>query len=45
MKHWFVEGVLYMIIVGATYGALIGFMTRKLLVIALKRYVSFDDSR
>ncbi|UDD55575.1 hypothetical protein AFCA_003180 [Aspergillus flavus] len=45
LKHWFVEGVLYMIIVGATYGALIGFMTRKLLVIALKRYVSFDDSR
>ncbi|KAE8328612.1 Sodium/hydrogen exchanger family-domain-containing protein [Aspergillus sergii] len=37
LKHWFVEGVLYMIILGATYGALIGFMTRKLLVIALKR--------
>ncbi|KJK64586.1 na+/h+ antiporter [Aspergillus parasiticus SU-1] len=37
LKHWFVEGVLYMIILGATYGALIGFTTRKLLVIALKR--------
>ncbi|KNG86244.1 sodium ion/proton exchanger [Aspergillus nomiae NRRL 13137] len=37
LKHWFVEGVLYMIVVGATYGALIGFVSRKLLVLALKR--------
>ncbi|KAB8073871.1 Sodium/hydrogen exchanger family-domain-containing protein [Aspergillus leporis] len=37
LKHWFVEGVLYMIILGATYGALVGFVSRKLLVMALKK--------
>lgn len=37
LKHWFVEGVLYMIVLGAAYGALVGFVSRKLLVMALKR--------
>ncbi|KAE8392183.1 plasma membrane antiporter [Aspergillus alliaceus] len=37
LKHWVVEGVLYMIVLGAAYGALVGFVSRKLLVMALKR--------
>ncbi|KAE8351648.1 putative plasma membrane antiporter [Aspergillus coremiiformis] len=37
LKHWFVEGVLYMIILGAVYGAVVGFVSRKLLILALKR--------
>ncbi|KAB8234895.1 putative plasma membrane antiporter [Aspergillus alliaceus] len=37
LKHWVVEGVLYMIVLGAAYGTLVGFVSRKLLVMALKR--------
>ncbi|OJJ45467.1 hypothetical protein ASPZODRAFT_134125 [Penicilliopsis zonata CBS 506.65] len=37
LKHWAVEGVLYMIIMGAGYGALVGFLSRKFVNIASKR--------
>ncbi|KAL4895231.1 Sodium/hydrogen exchanger family-domain-containing protein [Aspergillus ambiguus] len=37
LKHWVVEGVLYMIVLGAAYGATVGFTCRKLLGVALRR--------
>jgi NhaP-type Na+/H+ or K+/H+ antiporter len=42
LRHWAIEGVLYMMVLGSGYGALIGFMSRKLLNIASKRYVTDD---
>ncbi|RAH79298.1 sodium ion/proton exchanger [Aspergillus japonicus CBS 114.51] len=37
LKHWAVEGVLYMIFLGASYGAFVGFTCQKLLKGASKR--------
>ncbi|KAL5357447.1 Sodium/hydrogen exchanger family-domain-containing protein [Aspergillus floccosus] len=37
LKHWVVEGVLYMIVLGAAYGATVGFVCRKFLGVALRR--------
>ncbi|KAJ5909209.1 Cation/H+ exchanger [Penicillium taxi] len=37
LAHWAVEGVLYMIIMGAGYGLLVGFVSRKTLNVASKR--------
>ncbi|PWY78306.1 putative plasma membrane antiporter [Aspergillus heteromorphus CBS 117.55] len=37
LKHWAVEGVLYMIFLGASYGAFVGFLCQKFLAKALKR--------
>ncbi|KAE8149846.1 putative plasma membrane antiporter [Aspergillus avenaceus] len=37
LKHWFVEGVLYMIVLGAAYGIVVGFIARKLTTMTLKR--------
>jgi hypothetical protein len=45
MRHWAIEGVLYMMVLGSGYGALIGFVSRKLLNIASKRYVTDDALR
>lgn len=39
LAHWAVEGVLYMLVMGAGYGALVGFLSRKALNLASKRYV------
>lgn len=40
LRHWAIEGVLYMMVLGSGYGALIGFISRKLLNLASKRYVT-----
>lgn len=40
LKHWFVEGLMYMIVLGAAYGAVVGYFCRKLLTISLHRYSS-----
>ncbi|KAJ5951499.1 Cation/H+ exchanger [Penicillium vulpinum] len=37
LAHWAVEGVLYMIVMGAGYGVLVGFLSRKALNLASKR--------
>lgn len=37
LKHWAVEGVLYMIFLGASYGAFVGFTCKKLVKGASKR--------
>lgn len=37
LRHWAIEGVLYMMVLGSGYGALIGFISRKLLNLASKR--------
>lgn len=37
LAHWVVEGVLYMIILGAGYGLFVGFVSRKSLNLASKR--------
>ncbi|PYH88121.1 plasma membrane antiporter [Aspergillus ellipticus CBS 707.79] len=37
LKHWAVEGVLYMIFLGASYGAFVGFMSQRLLKKASKK--------
>jgi NhaP-type Na+/H+ or K+/H+ antiporter len=37
LAHWAVEGVLYMIIMGAGYGLFVGFVSRKSLNLASKR--------
>ncbi|KAL2695382.1 hypothetical protein AAEP93_003475 [Penicillium crustosum] len=37
LAHWAVEGVLYMLVMGAGYGVLIGFLSRKALNLASKR--------
>ncbi|KAL1998368.1 hypothetical protein VTN02DRAFT_6330 [Thermoascus thermophilus] len=37
LKHWGVEGVIYMVLMGFGYGALVGYGCRKLLNFALKR--------
>ncbi|KAJ5289328.1 uncharacterized protein N7443_009581 [Penicillium atrosanguineum] len=37
LAHWAVEGVLYMIIMGAGYGLFVGFVSRKSLNVASKR--------
>lgn len=39
LAHWAVEGVLYMLVMGAGYGVLVGFLSRKALNLASKRYV------
>lgn len=38
LKHWFVEGLMYMIVLGAAYGAVVGYFSRKLLTMSLRRY-------
>ncbi|CAG8005660.1 unnamed protein product [Penicillium salamii] len=37
LAHWAVEGVLYMLVMGAGYGVLVGFLSRKALSVASKR--------
>ncbi|KAJ5688424.1 hypothetical protein N7536_011043 [Penicillium majusculum] len=37
LAHWAVEGVLYMLVMGAGYGVLVGFLSRKALNLASKR--------
>lgn len=37
LKHWAVEGVLYMVLMGLSYGAMVGYGSRKLLNFSLKR--------
>jgi NhaP-type Na+/H+ or K+/H+ antiporter len=37
LAHWAVEGVLYMLVMGAGYGVLVGFLSRKALKLASKR--------
>lgn len=37
LAHWAVEGVLYMLVMGAAYGVLVGFLSRKALNLASKR--------
>ncbi|KAJ5772769.1 Cation/H+ exchanger [Penicillium paradoxum] len=37
LAHWAVEGVLYMLVMGAGYGVLVGFLSRKALNIASRR--------
>ncbi|CAG8930062.1 unnamed protein product [Penicillium salamii] len=37
LAHWAVEGVLYMLVMGAGYGVLVGFLSRKALSLASKR--------
>lgn len=37
LKHWAVEGVIYMVLMGFGYGALVGYGCRKLLNFALRR--------
>ncbi|KAJ6004035.1 hypothetical protein N7522_005680 [Penicillium canescens] len=37
LAHWAVEGVLYMLVMGAGYGVLVGFLSRKALNVASKR--------
>jgi NhaP-type Na+/H+ or K+/H+ antiporter len=37
LAHWAVEGVLYMLVMGAGYGVLIGFLSRKALNLASER--------
>ncbi len=39
LKHWFVEGFLYMIVLGTAYGAVVGFVCRKVLGVSTKKYV------
>jgi NhaP-type Na+/H+ or K+/H+ antiporter len=39
LAHWAVEGVLYMLVMGAGYGVLVGFLSRKALNVASKRSV------
>lgn len=39
LKHWLVEGFLYMIVLGTVYGAVVGFVCRKLLDVSTKKYV------
>ncbi|KAJ5159262.1 Cation/H+ exchanger [Penicillium coprophilum] len=38
LAHWAVEGVLYMLVMGAGYGVLVGFLSRKALKLASKRH-------
>lgn len=44
LKHWFVEGLLYMIILGGAYGTTVGFMCRKVLTFSSKRKWIDSDS-
>ncbi|CAG8423876.1 unnamed protein product [Penicillium salamii] len=37
LAHWAVEGVLYMLVMGAGYGVLVGFLSRKALALASER--------
>lgn len=37
LAHWAVEGVLYMIVMGAGYGLFVGFVSRKSLNLASER--------
>ncbi|RAH57492.1 plasma membrane antiporter [Aspergillus piperis CBS 112811] len=44
LKHWAIEGVLYMILLGAAYGAFIGFVSQKLLKKAVKhRWIDHES--
>lgn len=40
-EHWVIEGVLYMIVMGSVYGAIIGVASENLLNAAPKRLLSF----
>ena len=44
LAHWAVEGVLYMLVMGAGYGVLVGFLSRKALNLSSKRYVHIIPS-
>ncbi|KAL3437332.1 Sodium/hydrogen exchanger family-domain-containing protein [Aspergillus tetrazonus] len=44
LKHWFVEGLLYMIILGGAYGTTVGFVCRKVLTFSSKRKWIDSDS-
>ncbi|KAL6232719.1 hypothetical protein BDW75DRAFT_242681 [Aspergillus navahoensis] len=37
LKHWFVEGFLYMIVLGGAYGITVGFVCRKVLTFSSRR--------
>ncbi|KAL4943658.1 hypothetical protein BDV06DRAFT_131702 [Aspergillus oleicola] len=37
LKHWFVEGFLYMIVLGTAYGVVVGFVCRKTLNMSARR--------
>ncbi|KAJ9210101.1 hypothetical protein DTO166G4_8291 [Paecilomyces variotii] len=37
LKHWAVEGVIYMVMMGFSYGALVGYGSRKVLNLSLRR--------
>ncbi|KAJ9200754.1 hypothetical protein DTO164E3_3904 [Paecilomyces variotii] len=37
LKHWAVEGVIYMVMMGFSYGALVGYGSRKILNLSLRR--------
>ncbi|KAL4764128.1 putative plasma membrane antiporter [Aspergillus foveolatus] len=44
LKHWFVEGLLYMIVLGGAYGTTVGFVCRKILTFSSKRKWIDPDS-
>ncbi|KAL5343801.1 Sodium/hydrogen exchanger family-domain-containing protein, partial [Aspergillus crustosus] len=37
LKHWFVEGFLYMIVLGTAYGVVVGFLCRKVLNVTSRK--------
>lgn len=37
LRHWVVEGVLYMVVLGCVYGVVVGTICRKVLAVALRR--------
>jgi sodium/hydrogen antiporter len=39
LKHWVIEGVLFMVLLGFAYGAIVGTLSRVVLNWALKRFV------
>lgn len=44
LKHWAVEGVLYMVVLGATYGVIVGIVCRKVLIMTLRRFAGLIPS-
>ncbi|KAL4989918.1 Sodium/hydrogen exchanger family-domain-containing protein [Aspergillus falconensis] len=43
LKHWFVEGFLYMIVLGGAYGITVGFVIRKVLTFSSRRYCAATE--
>ncbi|KAL4887009.1 Sodium/hydrogen exchanger family-domain-containing protein [Aspergillus karnatakaensis] len=37
LKHWFVEGFLYMVVLGTAYGVVVGFVCRKVLIVTSRK--------